>query len=120
MLSVRDLKWKYNIQDGEGNEPPTVHMKVKIEGTIEETNKVFYNENWRDYEREAEKDGEARIQELFVLLQQKGVDPVGFGLRYQATHPAGDKAWSDWQKLYPSVRFDVNLQVKIAGTGSIK
>jgi spore germination protein KC len=120
MLSVRDLSWTYHIQDGEGNEPPTVHMKVKIEGTIEETNKVFYNENWRDYELEAEKDGEARIQKVMVLLQQKGVDPVGFGLRYQATHPAGDKAWSDWQTLYPNVRFDVKVQVKIAGTGSIK
>jgi spore germination protein KC len=120
MLSVRDLSWKYNIQDEEGKQPPTVHLKVKIEGALEETNKVFYNENWRDYEREAEKAGEARIQKVLVLLQQKGVDPVGFGLRYQATHPAGEKAWSDWQKLYPNVRFDVKLQVKIAGTGSIK
>jgi spore germination protein KC len=55
-----------------------------------------------------------------VLLQQKGVDPVGFGLRYQATHQSGDKAWSDWQTFYPSVRFDVKVQVKIASTGAIK
>ncbi|MFD0696594.1 Ger(x)C family spore germination protein [Paenibacillus sp. GCM10027628] len=120
MLAVRDLKVKYDIQDGEGNQPPTVHMKLKIEGSVEETNKVFFNENWRDYEREAEKQGQARIQKLLELIQQKGVDPVGFGLRYQATHQAGDKAWQDWQAFYPSVRFDVKVRVKIASTGTIK
>jgi spore germination protein KC len=120
MIAVRDLDIKFNIEHGEGNQPPTIHYYVKMEGVVEETNKVFYDDNWGDYEREAEKQGVARVQKLLELFQQKGVDPVGFGLRYQATHRAGDKAWSDWQELYPRVRFDVKFKVKIASTGSIK
>ncbi|SEP18679.1 Ger(x)C family spore germination protein [Paenibacillus sp. OV219] len=120
MLAVRDLHVKYNIQEAVGKQPPIVHLKVKMEGNIEETNHVFYNENWRSYEQEAEKQGEKRIQKLLELMQQKGVDPVGFGLRYQATHLAVDKAWNDWQSWYPKVQFDVKVQVKIASSGAIK
>lgn len=120
MLAVRDLSVKYDIQDGESKQPPTIHMKLRIEGNLEETNKVFYNENWRDYEKEAEKQGEQRIQKVLELLQQHGVDPIGFGLRYQATHQAGDRTWNDWQAFYPSVLFDVKVRVKIASSGAIK
>jgi spore germination protein KC len=56
---------------------------------------------------------------LLKKIQKANVDPMGFGLRYRATHPGND-AWKQWQSIYPTIKFVVNPNIQIEGTGIIK
>ncbi|WP_284645795.1 Ger(x)C family spore germination protein [Paenibacillus silviterrae] len=97
-----------------------IKVRLKISGIIEETSKThFRGDELHDLEKLAEQTVQERVQLFLKKLQQSGVDPIGFGLRYRAQNWDRQKAWDEWQELYPSVEFEVIPHVNITSTGVI-
>ncbi|WP_317890771.1 Ger(x)C family spore germination C-terminal domain-containing protein [Paenibacillus arenilitoris] len=79
----------------------------------------LYNTDWTSAERQLARTFSKTAESLLRKIQKAGVDPLGFGLRYRATHP-GNGAWGKWQSVYPHVKFVVETDMKIEGTGLLK
>jgi spore germination protein KC len=54
---------------------------------------------------------------LYLKMQKENVDPIGFGLRYRNM---GNDDWKTWQKLYPTIKFKVNIDINISDTGLVQ
>ncbi|MDQ1003214.1 hypothetical protein QFZ28_003614 [Neobacillus niacini] len=56
---------------------------------------------------------------LYLKMQKENVDPIGFGLRYRSRNMGNDD-WKTWQKLYPTIKFKVNIDINISDTGLVQ
>jgi len=95
-------------------------MKIKVSGIFEEAPIGIYDQNWNKLEQQFNKQLEAEATALLKKMQKAGVDPMGFGLRFRATHAGSPKTWQAWQRIYPKLTFDVKANVVIEGTGITK
>lgn len=117
-ISVNKASFRYRIDTSKPAEP-TLSMNVRMIGQSEESTESLYKKPWSYYERLAERQVEARYTKLLEKLQKLEVDPIGFGLRYRATHH--DKQdWTAWQRIYPQVAFRTHVEVVIKSSGGIK
>ncbi|MEC0211951.1 Ger(x)C family spore germination protein [Paenibacillus ehimensis] len=95
-------------------------VNISMQGIAEQSRKPLFYEDWSTYEQETGKAIREHVLQLLRKLQANGVDPVGFGLMYRATHYNGEKGWKIWQELYPRLTFDVNVRTEMSGTGAIQ
>ncbi len=95
-------------------------VKISMQGIAEQSKKPLFYADWSKYEQETGKVTRQQFLRVLRKLQTNGLDPVGFGLMYRATHYNGEKDWKTWQELYPRLVFDVNVQTEMSGTGLIK
>lgn len=98
---------------------PTVQINIRINGVIEEVFEYVSEENLHTYEEEAKKQLKDRVLRLVKKLQKEQLDPVGFGLSYRS-HRFSKDDWKEWESIYPDVDFDVNIDLKLEGTGLLK
>ncbi|WP_084134717.1 Ger(x)C family spore germination C-terminal domain-containing protein [Paenibacillus harenae] len=117
VLTINQMNTKYRI--GKQNGYDVITMRVKMNTVVEEAPNGMYTQNWAPIEQRLNKTYSKSAEKLLRKIQKAGVDPLGFGLRYRAAHP-GKGAWKEWQSIYPYVKFIVNTDIKIEGTGLIK
>ncbi len=99
---------------------PRIIVNVKMEGIVDESSKPLYDENWNEVVVQAQKTEEEAIMKLLTKFQKNSIDPLGFGLMYTAMHIGKEQDWIDWQALYPQVRFEAHVKIKLRATGAIK
>ncbi|MBJ6362021.1 Ger(x)C family spore germination protein [Paenibacillus sp. GCM10012307] len=120
VLAVGRIQSRFKIKNNAQGKP-VVEMRIKIHGLLEEAPKLVFDKDWASIEQELAKQYSKSVVRLLKKFQRQGVDPIGFGLKYRATHySGGDKSWQEWQGIYPNIEFDVQTRVTIEGTGLIK
>ncbi|MGO4693277.1 Ger(x)C family spore germination protein [Paenibacillus sp. 2TAB26] len=117
VVAITDMHSNFRL--GKQNGQDTITLDVKIRVVFEEAPKGIYEDQWQPIEQNLNKEYAESCLALLKKIQKANVDPIGFGLRYRATHP-GKEAWQKWQSIYPNVKFIVNANIKIEGTGIIK
>ncbi|MCA0755317.1 Ger(x)C family spore germination C-terminal domain-containing protein [Paenibacillus sp. N4] len=86
---------------------------------FEEAPHGLFEQEWTNVEKQLSESYSKSAEALLRKIRKAGVDPLGFGLRYRATHP-GSGAWKEWQSIYRDIKFIVKADIKIEGTGLIK
>ncbi|UJF34053.1 Ger(x)C family spore germination protein [Paenibacillus hexagrammi] len=119
-IAINHLKTKFNILDGANADLPKLQINVQADGMIEEASRQMYDDNWHVLEEMAERQMKQRVKNLMSQLQENNVDPIGFGLRYRAMGHTSKKEWQQWQEMYPKLPIDINMEMKILGSGVIK
>ncbi|WP_164545530.1 Ger(x)C family spore germination protein [Paenibacillus albus] len=97
-----------------------LRLKLNIRGIFEEAPIGVYDQSWTKLEQTFNTQVEQEAKSLLEKAQQAGVDPFGFGLKFRATHAGTAKTWSDWQSIYPRLKFDVQAKVVIEGSGIVR
>ncbi|GEB31449.1 MULTISPECIES: Ger(x)C family spore germination protein [Brevibacillus] len=118
-LNVTSFRYSYEF-DERNEAEPKLKMNVHIRGLSEESNQSFYNSNWDRYKAEAEKEAAKRYAHVLRKLQSLKVDPIGFGLRYRATHYQRDQDWEKWLSIYPRLDWNIKVNIDLLGSGGIK
>ncbi|GED25369.1 hypothetical protein BAG01nite_14710 [Brevibacillus agri] len=65
-------------------------------------------------------EGTKHYHHVLRKLQTLGVDPIGFGLRYRATHYEREKDWERWKAIYPRLDWQIKVNIDLVGSGGIK
>lgn len=104
------------------NQTPMVKMDLQMEGSVEESKSKLSQSKIKQYNELASKEVKDRIEKLLHLFKENQLDPLGFGLRYEATHlhKAGKNRETEWKELYPNLEFEVSVDLTINSLGSIK
>ncbi|OCT13897.1 hypothetical protein A8709_18055 [Paenibacillus pectinilyticus] len=118
-LSVSKFGYTYTIDDSKTTSP-VLSMHMKMRGQAAESSQSFNYSKWSLYEQEAEKEAASRYEKVLMKLQSIGVDPLGLGLRYRATRHNSEKEWEQWLALYPLLRFHIEVNINLLGSGGIK
>lgn len=115
-ISVDDTKVNYKIRT---KEKPKIEVRVQMEGIIEEALVDFPHKQLGKYKADAEKQFKKKILKLLTMLQEEQLDPIGFGLQYRASSFEKND-WEQWKEIYPTVEFDVDVEITIQGTGLLQ
>lgn len=118
LIDTKRVRTKFKIVEKEHKEP-YIKINVSINGRIEEAVFSVNNNDLTQYEEIARKVIKKNFYELLVKMQKSKVDPLGFGLRYRGRHFEKND-WETWQSLYPSIKFKVNVDIQIEGTGLVE
>ncbi|REE82705.1 Ger(x)C family germination protein [Paenibacillus taihuensis] len=102
------------------NEGYVLRLRLKIKGIFEEAPIGVYDQDWKKLEQTFNAQVEQEAERLLKKVQQAGVDPFGFGLKFRATHAGSEKTWKAWESIYPRLKFDVKANVIIEGSGIIR
>lgn len=72
----------------------------------------------RQMEERMEEDLRTRFEEFIAILQESGVDPVGFGHRLRLAYPAYFRELGQrWLEVWPTASVSVTARVKIVRSG---
>ncbi|WP_248924177.1 Ger(x)C family spore germination protein [Paenibacillus hamazuiensis] len=119
VVSAETVKSRFTIKRTAYGKP-LISIKMKVVGFVEETDMTeLTRKKIPELEKAAGQTVTAQALQLLKKLQKARVDPVGFGLRYRATHFDTDEAWREWQELYPDAEFEVFPDINITSTGVI-
>lgn len=99
--------------------PPVARIRIRIRGTLEEASESIHDGDWRKVERQAERQVAVNIEQLQKQMQKKGLDPIGFGLRYRAMGYTSEEDWERWQDMYPDMKMEFDVKVKLFSTGLV-
>ncbi len=118
VLNINEVRFKYEIVLNEGE--PRIDMKVTKVGYIGESKHRLDASKLEKYNKLAAEKTKANVMELLTKLQENNVDPFGFGLRYQATRLSRKNIADEWDRIYPEIKFNVTVNVKLKGTGAVE
>ncbi|MBO7748415.1 Ger(x)C family spore germination protein [Paenibacillus sp. MWE-103] len=118
VINVDNIASHYKFANVNGEQ--VLQLRLNVSGIFEEAPIGVYGENWTELEGIFNAQIAAEIKKFLKKAQRDEVDPFGFGLRYRATHAGTEQTWRDWQRIYPQLKFDVKVKVKIEGTGLVK
>ncbi|TBL74581.1 Ger(x)C family spore germination protein [Paenibacillus thalictri] len=99
---------------------PTVHLKLKLAGLIEQSPVTLMNQFLPDVQKKLEDHVNQTTEQLLYKIRDAGVDPYGFGLHYLAQYFGSEEDWRHWQTVYPDLKFEVETHIKIENTGLIR
>jgi spore germination protein KC len=116
-LNIDTVKVKYAFHKTAKGEP-YIELAYSAKGIAEESEKRINFKDIRHYEKISNEVAAKRVTDLLIKMQKNGVDPLGFGQRYKASHHSKTE-WTDWVKLYPTITFVVKANIIIEGTGVI-
>lgn len=116
VVGINDIHTTYAY--GKQNQT-LVNMKIKQAITFEEVpvHEAFNKSN--EILNKLEKAYSDEIKQLLVKIQQTGVDPYGFGLRYRAIYDLADFE-KNWPPIYKELQFDIKTKMSIRGSGLLK
>lgn len=118
-VSIDSSKTNYKIIT-KPKQKPVLKMNVTMKGVIEEANQPMNPSKLSTYNKYVSKDLEKQLTDLLTKLQENNADPIGFGLRYQASKLHTEKTYKEWLQLYSELSFDVHVKVSIMSTGIIE
>ncbi|MUG67585.1 Ger(x)C family spore germination protein [Paenibacillus campinasensis] len=101
------------VEDGEGQ--GEIRYNIRLSGTLEEkqaTEPMNYQRH-QEIEQAISKEFSKNVTRLLQKIQKSGLDPLGFGLRYAGTHWNNDTEMDQWGRLYPRIKFKVNVRTVI-------
>jgi len=116
---IDKVKIKYKILTPE-NQKPIIKMTVGMIGLIQESSHHTFPDQLATYNKLASEVAKERIIHFLTLLQKNEVDPIGFGLRYEATHWHNRDLVSEWEEIYREITFDVSVNMSVRSLGSIE
>ncbi|WP_062107055.1 Ger(x)C family spore germination protein [Bacillus niameyensis] len=119
IFSVDSVDVKYKI-DTSSLEQPIIKMKIQIAGIIEESFKDLSPKELDKYSKFASNTAKENVHEFLTAMQKENIDPLGFGLRYRATRLAQQDTLSQWENIYPNVKFEIHVDAKVKSTGTIE
>lgn len=119
LLDINRIKMNYKIVTDKGK-APRIDMKLKMVGIVGESNKELHLKDLDEYNEIANKEFQEKVIKLLKKLQENEVDPFGFGLRYRATRLNDKNTYSDWEQIYPTINFNLSVDVQLKGTGAIE
>jgi len=103
------------------NTPAKIVFNIKISGVVEEAFDVLDDEKKTEYEKIIEDEVKDHTERLLRLFQKEKVDPIGFGLRYRASHIGKEKTKiGEWDSIYQSANFKVNANIQMKNVGTIQ
>lgn len=97
----------------------TIHYRVRLQATLEEkeSTAILDRGDLKRIEEAYNKELSQAITNLLLKVQKTGLDPLGFGLRYGGTHWNNKTEMEEWAALYPHIKFNVSVKMKIKSTG---
>jgi spore germination protein len=113
------IKSDYHIKAGK-QEKPTFEIKLKIDARLHEiTKKLKLSEPkvLKLVEKESSKLIKKNIIKNIKMLQEKNVDPIGFGMEYKTVRNHHSLTQEEWDDLYKDATFDVSVDLHIIRTG---
>ncbi|WP_270164729.1 Ger(x)C family spore germination protein [Paenibacillus sp. SYP-B4298] len=120
VLTVGSIRSTYRTNKNDQGKL-VIEFNIRMKGLLEEAPKMVFNKDWSVIEHHIATQYNTSVKKLLTKFQKLGVDPIGFGLRYRATHYSGDgSSWKEWLSLYPEAEFKVNTKITVEGTGLIK
>ncbi len=111
------MKTKFLLKPGE---KPRVLVKIKAVGVVNESNKVLQLNKLNYYNKISEEEITEQVKNLFEDLQEKNVDPFGFGLKYRATRLHTDRVLDDSKAIYSELEFDVKVVIQLKSVGALQ
>lgn len=117
-FSVTDCDAKFGIV--RTGSTPAVNITLDLKGIVEETNAPPAVRRMNEYEKALENEVNTAVKRLIRKLISRGVDPIGFGLRYRADRTTTEEEWRRWQAGYRRLPVEVSTRVHIEGTGVLK
>ncbi|WP_186576080.1 Ger(x)C family spore germination protein [Aquibacillus kalidii] len=117
-LSGNAITVKYKVLTNQ-KDAPIIKVDLHVDGVIEEAMKRISEKHLEKPTKLAEKQLEKKVKQLLEKLQEEQLDPVGFGLKYRATH-LNEKDWDEWKEIYAIAEFQVHADISIEGTGLLK
>ena len=85
---------------------------------MEESKDLLSSFKLDEYNKLASKEAKKQILTFLSTMQKNEVDPIGFGLRYQATHLDDQNRVDEWNRIYPNLKFEVSVKVDIKDIGT--
>lgn len=118
VIDTQAVKAKYKLIT-ENQKQPYIKVDFSIDGRIEEALFSVNNKDLDKYEKTANEYVKMQVNAILVKMQKADIDPIGFGLHYRGRHIERND-WETWQRLYPKIKFKVNVDVKISDTGLVE
>lgn len=118
VLNIYEVKYKYEIILNEG--APRIDMIITKVGYIGESKHRLDAKNLDIYNKAAAKTTKKEVVDLLTKLQEHNLDPFGFGLRYRATRLSRKNIKEEWKRIYPEIKFNVTVKIKLKGTGAVE
>lgn len=111
---VRQLSQHMKIIEQKGR--LTVRIPLKLKTTLGEGVRHLTDKEKRALEQNLAEDFTARAETLLAKIQKAGCDFLGVGRELNAYH---HKRWvsMDWEKEYPRIHFEPQIEVEIINTG---
>lgn len=121
MISADQASADYSIRSGT-NQRPYVNFNMKIRGIVEEQKSLepITQKMLNRFEQTGAQEIEKKALSLLTKLQERNLDPIGFGLRYRSRHWNNATEWEEWQKIYPELDFRVQADIRLRATGMVK
>ena len=110
-------KVSYDIPEPMTNSPIIIHIKIEAalrEFTGEHADKKVI----RKIEKKMEEELKRRAEKLIVKLQKLDVDSLGVGEQVRTRTRSWNK--KEWEKLYPTIPFQVNVKMNILESGAVE
>ena len=118
-LAMDRVNMKIKMDAGKGKKPRAV-VRIKAVGSINESNKLLKLEDLNFYSEISSKKFSKQVKELFQDLQEKDVDPFGFGLKYRSSRLNSKHILDDWKAIYPELEFDVKVDMQLKSVGAME
>lgn len=115
---THSVKTKYRLESLSDHSKYVVKMNVEMTGVIEESKVLLPSSKLDEYNKLASKEAKRQILDFLTTMQKNEVDPLGFGLRYQATHLDNQVKVKKWDQIYPDLEFEVSVKVDIKDVGT--
>lgn len=119
MLTIDRAKMKIKL-DTEGEGPPVAKVSVKMTGAINESNQILQLRELDNYNQLSERQLTEQLTDFLTKMQEKNVDPFGFGLKYRSTRLSSDQTIDKWKKIYPELKFDVTVDLQLKSVGALQ
>ena len=118
VLNLDKVNMNYKLLVGNGD--PRIEMNVTKVGVIGESSHRLRVSQLEKYNKFASEELKKEVMDLLTKLQENNVDPIGFGLRYRATRLSRKDIMDEWDRIYPEIKFTVNMKIELKSTGAIE
>ncbi|MBP2000720.1 Ger(x)C family germination protein [Paenibacillus shirakamiensis] len=140
LLTTKDLKTNfsfryqgdkmdYNVEHSKSNykiqsnvkDKSSIDYKINITAELEE-NQQELPMNKTTLEKisvAASEEMNQQVEALLKKIQKSHLDPIGWGLRYEATHWNNSTEMKEWTEMYPKLDFKVHASIKIHYSGML-
>lgn len=104
------------------DEEPYIRYTIKIRAILEEnsTEEMITHHMLKKIGKAGAAELGGAVKALLVKIRDSGMDPLGWGLHYDARHWNNDTEMTVWESMYPRLGFQVNAKVDVKYSGMIK